>query len=123
MRRHCLTRFPPEHAPVPDAPRGRIPKEQFGEGLPGSAGARIFRRHAPASGHAAHGRGGGSVRGADLSVISQKMANTVSASIQLQKTYLPVNRSTVELADEACKRGPRHILENKMGMKIETLCL
>ena len=30
--------------------------------------------------------------GADLSVISQKMANTVASSQALQKTYLPVNR-------------------------------
>jgi hypothetical protein len=59
--------------------------------------------------------------GADLSVISQKMANTVSASAQLQKTYLPVNRSAVELADEARKRGRRRILENKAGPKVETL--
>ena len=29
--------------------------------------------------------------GADLSVISQKMANTVASSQALQKTYLPVN--------------------------------
>lgn len=59
--------------------------------------------------------------GADLSIISQKMANTVSASTQLQKTYLPVNQSAVELADEARKRGRRRILENKAGRKVETL--
>lgn len=58
--------------------------------------------------------------GADLSVISQKMANTVLASAQLQKTYLPVNPAAVELADEARKRGRRRILENKAGANVET---
>lgn len=59
--------------------------------------------------------------GADLSVISQKMANTISANSQLQKTYLPVNHSAVELADEARKRGRWRILKNKSGPKVETL--
>ena len=39
--------------------------------------------------------------GADPSIISQKMANTVASSAHLQKTYLPVNQAAVELADEA----------------------
>jgi hypothetical protein len=30
--------------------------------------------------------------GADLSIIAQKMANTIGSSTGLQKTYLPVNR-------------------------------
>ncbi len=59
--------------------------------------------------------------GADLSVISQKMANTVASSAHLQKTYLPVNQAAVELADEARKRGRRRIRENKSGPKVETL--
>lgn len=59
--------------------------------------------------------------GADLSVISQKMANTVASSAHLQKTYLPVNQAAVELADEARKRGRRRIGENKAGPKVETL--
>jgi hypothetical protein len=59
--------------------------------------------------------------GADLSVISQKMANTVASSAHLQKTYLPVNQAAVELADEARKRGRRRIRENKAGPKVETL--
>ena len=58
---------------------------------------------------------------ADLSVISQKMANTVASSAQLPKTYLPVNQAAVELADEARKRGRRRIRENKAGPKGETL--
>jgi hypothetical protein len=59
--------------------------------------------------------------GTDLSVISQKMANTVASSAHLQKTYLPVNHAAVELADEARKRGRRRIRENKSGPKVETL--
>ena len=59
--------------------------------------------------------------GADLSVISQKMANTVASSAHLQKTYLPVNQAAVELADEARKRGRWRIRENKAGPKVETL--
>jgi integrase len=59
--------------------------------------------------------------GADLSIISQKMANTVASSAHLQKTYLPVNQAAVELADEARKRGRRRIRENKSGPKVETL--
>lgn len=59
--------------------------------------------------------------GADLAVISQKMANTVASSAHLQKTYLPVNQAAVELADEARKRGRRRIREQKAGQKVETL--
>ena len=59
--------------------------------------------------------------GADLSVISQKMANTVASLAQLQKTYLPVNEAAVELADEARKRGRWRIREIKARKKVETL--
>ena len=59
--------------------------------------------------------------GADLSVIAQKMANTVASSAHLQKTYFPVNHATVELADEARKRGRWRIRANKAGQKVETL--
>jgi hypothetical protein len=59
--------------------------------------------------------------GADLSVISQKMANTVASSAHLQKTYLPVNQAAVELADEARNLGRRRIRENRSGPKVETL--
>jgi hypothetical protein len=59
--------------------------------------------------------------GADLSVISQKMANTVASCQQLQKTYLPVNMAAVEQADEARKRGRRRIQENNSAPKVETL--
>ena len=59
--------------------------------------------------------------GADLSVISQKMANTIASSAHLQKTYLPINQAAVELADEARKRGRRRIRENKTAPKVETL--
>ena len=59
--------------------------------------------------------------GADLSVISQKMANTVASPAHLQKTYLPVNQAAVELADEARKRGRRRIRENRAGPKVEIL--
>lgn len=59
--------------------------------------------------------------GADLSIISQKMANTVASSAHLQKTYLPVNQAAVELADEARKRGRKRIRENRSGPKVETL--
>jgi len=51
--------------------------------------------------------------GADLSIISQKMANTVGSSARLQKMHLPVNLASVELADEARTRGRRRILESK----------
>ena len=59
--------------------------------------------------------------GADLSVISQKMANTVASPAHLQKTYLLVNQAAVELADEARKRGRRRIRENRAGPKVEIL--
>ena len=59
--------------------------------------------------------------GADRSVISQKMANTVASSAHLRKTCPPVNQAAVELADEARKRRRRRIRENKAGPKVETL--
>ena len=58
---------------------------------------------------------------ADAGAISAKMANTLSDAKQLQRTYLPINRAAVELADEARKRGRRRILENRTGRKVETL--
>ena len=59
--------------------------------------------------------------GADASALSAKMANTLSDSKVLQRTYLPVDKATVILADEARKRGRRRILENKERAKVETL--
>lgn len=59
--------------------------------------------------------------GADAGAISAKMANTLSDSKQLQRTYLPVDRAAVELADEARTRDRRRILENRSGRKVETL--
>lgn len=59
--------------------------------------------------------------GADAGALSAKLANTISDSKALQRTYLPVDRATVDLADEARKRGRRRIAENKQGRKVETL--
>jgi hypothetical protein len=53
--------------------------------------------------------------------LNAKMANTLSDSKALQRTYLPVDKSTVGLADEARKRGRWRIRENKSGPKVETL--
>lgn len=57
----------------------------------------------------------------DSGTLAAKMANTISDSKDLQRTYLPVNRASVHLADEARKRGRRRILENKTSLKVETL--
>lgn len=59
--------------------------------------------------------------GADLSVISQKMANTVAPSAHLQRTHLPVNQAAVALANGARKLGRRRIRENKAGPRVEDL--
>jgi hypothetical protein len=59
--------------------------------------------------------------GADAGALSAKMANTLSDSKALQRTYLPVDRAAVDLADEARRRGRRRILENNPGRKVETL--
>lgn len=59
--------------------------------------------------------------GADAGAISAKLANTLSDSKALQRTYLPVDRAAVDLADEARKRGRRRILANKSEAKVETL--
>ncbi len=59
--------------------------------------------------------------GADVGAISAKLANSLSASQQLHKAYLPVNRAAVGIADEARKLGRRRILENRSGPKVETL--
>ena len=53
--------------------------------------------------------------------LSAKMANTISDLKALQRTYLPVDKATVDLADEARKRGRWRIRENKSGRKVETL--
>jgi hypothetical protein len=58
--------------------------------------------------------------GADLSVISQKMANTVASCQQLQKTYLPVNMAALEEADQTRKRGRRRIHENNSAPKVDS---
>lgn len=59
--------------------------------------------------------------GAEGGALSAKMANTLSDSKTLQRTYLPVDKASVDLADEARKRGRRRILENRSGAKVETL--
>lgn len=59
--------------------------------------------------------------GASDGALSAKMANTLSDSKALQRTYLPVDKATVELADEARKRGRWRIRKNKSGPKVETL--
>lgn len=59
--------------------------------------------------------------GADVGAISAKLADSLSASQQLHKAYLPVDRAAVGIADEARKLGRRRILENRAGPKVETL--
>jgi hypothetical protein len=53
--------------------------------------------------------------------LSAKLANTITDSKALQRTYLPVDRVAVESADEARRRGRRRLLENASGRKVETL--
>lgn len=50
--------------------------------------------------------------GADPSAVASKMANSIDQSRELQRTYNPVNKAAVNLADEARKRGRRAIREN-----------
>ena len=57
----------------------------------------------------------------DPGALSAKMANTIADSKALQKTYMPVSRAAVDVADEARRRGRRRILENRSGRKVETL--
>jgi integrase len=59
--------------------------------------------------------------GVSDSALSAKMANTIADSKELQRTYLPVDRAAVDLADEARLRGRRRILANKSGSKVEFL--
>jgi hypothetical protein len=59
--------------------------------------------------------------GADAGALSAKMANTLSDSRALQRSYLPVDKATVTLADDVRRRGRQRILENKSKAKVETL--
>jgi hypothetical protein len=47
----------------------------------------------------------GTAGGASPTETSNKMANTISASSRLQKTYTPVNVASVRSFDEARERG------------------
>jgi hypothetical protein len=51
--------------------------------------------------------------GADPSTIAAKMANTLSASNSLHRTYMPVELSKVRAADDARKIGRARLRENK----------
>lgn len=73
--------------------------------MPGFDGSLTSGEHRRRRQRCPGARRTGEAGGADLSVISQKMANTVASSAHLQKTYLPVNETAVELADEA-RKGP-----------------
>jgi integrase len=53
--------------------------------------------------------------------LSAKMANTLSDSKELQRTYLPVDRTAVTMADDARRVGRRRIRENESAQKVETL--
>jgi hypothetical protein len=57
----------------------------------------------------------------DPGALGAKMANTIAGNKALQKTYLPVDRDTVERADKARRRGRSLILQNKTGLKVEIL--
>jgi hypothetical protein len=57
----------------------------------------------------------------DLGALGAKMANTIADNRALQKTYLPVDRDTVELADKARRLGRSRILQNKTGGNVEIL--
>lgn len=50
--------------------------------------------------------------GAEPSAVSAKMGNSIDQSSELQRTYYPVSRAAVALADEARKVGRRRIREN-----------
>lgn len=50
--------------------------------------------------------------GAEASAVASKMANSIDQSRELQRTYNPVNKAAVNLADEARRRGRRAIREN-----------
>jgi hypothetical protein len=49
----------------------------------------------------------------DPGALAAKMANTISDSRDLQKTYQPVSMAAVRSADAARRRGRRAIRENK----------
>ena len=53
--------------------------------------------------------------------LSAKLANTLSDSKTLQRTYLSVDKTTVEMADEAQRRGRSRIRQNNSRPKVETL--
>lgn len=57
----------------------------------------------------------GGARPADLSA---KMANTLSASNRLHRTYVPVDVASVRSVDEARARGREHIRKNKNRPKV-----
>ncbi|AZO77525.1 MULTISPECIES: hypothetical protein [unclassified Bosea (in: a-proteobacteria)] len=56
--------------------------------------------------------------GADAHAVSAKMANTLSASARLQKTYNPVNLVTVRAVDANRREGRSKLRENKAGRKV-----
>lgn len=56
--------------------------------------------------------------GAQAESVSTKMANTLSASTRLQKTYNPVNVATVRQVDEARRTGRARIKEQTEGKSV-----
>jgi hypothetical protein len=50
--------------------------------------------------------------------LSNKMANTISASARLRKTYTPVNVVSVRRVDEARKRGREALREQRPGKRV-----
>lgn len=59
--------------------------------------------------------------GADTGLISTKLANDMATNAALIRAYMPVERSAVELVDDARKVGRWLIRENKSGPKVGTL--
>jgi hypothetical protein len=47
----------------------------------------------------------------DDAALAAKMANTINSSRELQRTYLPVDRASVERADDARRRGRARLRE------------
>jgi len=52
--------------------------------------------------------------------LSNKMANTISASTRLRKTYTPVNVVSVRRVDEARERGRKEMREQKSSKSVTT---
>lgn len=50
--------------------------------------------------------------GAETAAVSAKMANSISQSAELQRTYFPVSAAAVDQADQARRRGRKIIREN-----------